>query len=80
MSAPYMPMMNDEGLLECPFCNSNDAYSDKNIHGYYVACSQCGCGTDELLHQASAVKSWNTRGGFVYSNADYEDINDEVRS
>lgn len=80
MSTPHMPMMNDEGLLECPFCNSNDAYSDKNIHGYYVACSQCGCGTDEWLHQASAVKSWNTRGGFVYSNADYEDINDEVRS
>lgn len=28
MSAPHMPMMNDEGLLECPFCGSNDAYSD----------------------------------------------------
>ncbi|EIH4118686.1 Lar family restriction alleviation protein [Escherichia coli] len=72
MTAPHMPMMNDEGLLECPFCGCNDAYNDKNIHGYYVACSQCGCGTDEWLHADSAVKSWNTRGGFTYKDSDFE--------
>lgn len=83
MTAPHMPMMNEEGLLECPFCGGSP-YEDSNEYdysiGYYVACKQCGCGTDEWPRQASAVKSWNTRGGFVYSNADYEDINDEVRS
>lgn len=77
MSAPHMPMMNDEGLLECPFCGGNDAYSDKNIHGYYVACSQCGCGTDECPHQASAVKSWNTRGGHLYTADDFNQAAEE---
>ena len=77
MTTPHMPMMNDEGLLECPFCGSNDAYNDKNIHGYYVACSQCGCGTDEWLHQASAVKSWNTRGGHIYTAEDFNQAAEE---
>jgi hypothetical protein len=40
------PMMNDDGLLECPFCGSNEAYKDNGDIGYYVACPQCGCGTD----------------------------------
>lgn len=72
MTAPHMPMMNDEGLLECPFCGDTHAYIDNDGPGaFYVACSQCGCGTDEWPHQASAVKSWNTRNGHLYTAEDF---------
>lgn len=30
MSAPHMPMMNDEMLLECPFCGDTHAYMDND--------------------------------------------------
>ena len=77
MTAPHMPMMNEEGLLECPFCGGNDAYIDKNTNGHYVACSQCGCGTDEWPNQASAVKSWNTRNGHLYTRDDFNQAAEE---
>lgn len=74
MSAPHMPMMNDEGLLECPFCDSNIAYKDFNesrmMHS--VSCGDCGCGTDEWLHEEGAVKSWNTRNGHLYTADDFK--------
>lgn len=80
MTAPHMPMMNDEGLLECPFCGGSP-YEDSNEYdysiGYYVACSQCGCGTDEWPHQASAVKSWNTRNGHLYTADDFNQAAEE---
>jgi hypothetical protein len=34
-------MMNDDGLLECPFCGSNEAYKDNGeermLHGAILA-------------------------------------------
>ena len=68
MSAPHMPMMNDEMLLECPFCGDTHAYMDNDGPGaFYVACSQCGCSTDQWLTHGKAVKSWNTRNGHPYT-------------
>ena len=34
MSAPHMPTMNEEGLLECPFCGSNEVklYDDDGMY------------------------------------------------
>ena len=80
MTAPYMPMMNVEGLLECPFCGSLEVYLSDELVLSHVFCSSCDVRTDDYLDTSMAVKAWNTRGGFVYSNADYEDINNEVRS
>lgn len=80
MSAPHMPMMNDEGLLDCPFCGGSP-YEDSNEYdysiGYYVACKQCGCGTDEWPRQASAVKAWNTRNGHLYTAGDFNQAAEE---
>lgn len=77
MTAPHMPMMNDEGLLECPFCGSNDAHNDKNIHVYYVACSQCGCSSDVHATKLAAATQWNTRGGHLYTADDFNQAAEE---
>lgn len=66
------PMMNDDGLLGCPFCGGVNPYLEKTGNDYFVACSQCGCGTDEWLQSESAVKSWNTRNGHLYTADDYK--------
>lgn len=80
MTVPHMPMMNEDGLLDCPFCGGNP-YEDSNEYdysiGYSVACSQCGCGTDEWPHQASAVKSWNTRNGHLYTADEFNQAAEE---
>lgn len=78
MSAPHMPMMNDEGLLECPFCGDTHAYTDNDGPGaFYVACSQCGCGTDQWPTYGKAVKSWNTRNGHLYTADDFNQMAEE---
>lgn len=74
------PMMNDDGLLECPFCGGENSMKDEDGQWHFVVCQDCGCRTDDWVVAATAIIKWNTRGGFVYSNSDYEDINDEVRS
>lgn len=66
------PMMNGDGLLECPFCGSNEAYADSSDIGYYVACPQCSCGTDGWFKPSLAMKSWNTRRGHLYTADDYK--------
>lgn len=67
------PMMNGDGLLACPFCNSNPYEDrDKADGGYFVACEQCGCSTDHWLKQETAIMKWNTRNGHLYTADDYK--------
>lgn len=72
MSAPHMPMMNDDGLLECPFCSSLEVYLSDELVLSHVYCSSCNVRTDDYLVASSAVKLWNTRGGFTYKDSDFE--------
>lgn len=65
------PMMNDDGMLECPFCNSQP-YHEKVDDGYFVACEQCGCSTDHWLKQEAAIMKWNTRNGHLHTADDYK--------
>lgn len=68
------PMMNEDGLLECPFCGSGDAYPDSDLNGkrHFVWCGNCGCGTGDRLNISSAVRKWNTRSGHLYTADDYK--------
>nr|DAF78384.1 MAG TPA: restriction alleviation protein [Caudoviricetes sp.] len=68
------PMMNDDGLLECPFCNSNDVYPDSDLEGkkHFIWCGNCGCGTGVRPNKSSAVRKWNTRNGHLYTADDYK--------
>lgn len=71
MTAPHMPMMNDEGLLECPFCGNSNVYADTNGKSYFVWCDNCGCGTGDRITVTSAVRKWNTRNGNMYTKQDF---------
>lgn len=66
------PMMNDDGLLECPFCGSDEAYECSNGGFRSVICNQCGCRTEWWLKPLVAVNSWNTRNGQLYTADDYK--------
>ncbi len=80
MTAPHMPMMNDEGLLECPFCGSPDVDCLEYDDGWHAECNECDARSKSCMGKMCAIRKWNTRRGFVYSDSDYEDINNEVRS
>lgn len=80
MSAPHTPMMNDEGLLCCPFCGGNKAYLEKSDKDYFVACEKCGCGTDDWLKPESAINAWNTRNGHLYTKADFAEKSWEMQN
>lgn len=69
-------VMNDEGLLACPFCG-NDAYFENDGSDHFVACEKCGCGTDDWLSKESAVKAWNTRKGHLWTVDDFKQMNAE---
>lgn len=59
--------MNDDGLLECPFCGRGDAYLSTSKSGWsHVACFDCGAGGDERSI-IRAKNSWNTRNGKLYT-------------
>lgn len=66
------PMMNDEGLLECPFCKSNTPSAFKDEGWHFVVCQDCGSRTEDWRQQEEAVKKWNTRGGHLYTADDYK--------
>lgn len=72
MTVPHMPMMNDEGLLECPFCGSMNVFSGNDGKHHYVWCDNCGCGTGYATSEESAVKKWNTREGNIYTEDDFK--------
>lgn len=52
--------MKDETLLPCPFCGGS-AYHEQNECGHFIACEQCGCGTDDWTKVDLAITSWNKR-------------------
>lgn len=69
------PMMNDIGLLECPFCGQlKDVfiYRMPTYGNYRVACGECE--TESGMHYSNddAVKAWNTRNGHLYTADDYK--------
>lgn len=78
MTAPHMPMMNEHGLLECPFCGSLDADCLEYDDGWHAECNECDARSKTCIDKTCAKRKWNTRGGFVYSKVDYKDINNEV--
>ena len=83
MSAPHMHMMNESGLLECPFCGQlNDVfiYRTKTHGNYRVACGECE--TESGIHYSndSAVKAWNTRNGHLYTKADFAEKSWEMQN
>lgn len=77
MTAPHMPMMNGEGLLKCPFCSSLEVYLSDELVLSHVYCSSCNVRTDDYLVASSAVKSWNTRGGHLYTTEDFNQSAEE---
>lgn len=77
MSAPHMPMMNNSGVLNCPFCGSDDAYPDTDGKRHFVWCGNCGCGTGPKLNRPAAIRKWNTRNGHLYTPEDYKQAGQE---
>lgn len=66
------PIMNDYGVLPCPFCDSDDVYPDTDGKRYFVECGYCGCGTGPRLNEPAALRKWNTRNGHLYTADDYK--------
>lgn len=72
MTAPHMPMMNELGLLECPFCGG-DPFTEKLSNGFAVECSDCNCSTGSRLSMVLAAYRWNTRNGHLWTKQDFAD-------
>ena len=67
------PMMNGDGLLECPCCASDDVYLVVSAGGWsYVECNSCLLKTEHGKSSEMAVKTWNTRNGHLYTAYDYK--------
>lgn len=79
MSAPHMPMMNDEGLLCCPFCGGSP-FTEKLSNGFAVECSDCSCTTGPRLSKVLAVYRWNHRNGHYYTKADFAEKSWEMQN
>ncbi|ANW46827.1 Lar-like restriction alleviation protein [Salmonella phage IME207] len=71
MSAPHMPMMNDEGLLECPFCGSGETTMDREGGLSQIVCLRCAIATDLYQQESFIIKKWNTRNGHLYTADDF---------
>lgn len=70
-------LMNDEKLLECPFCGSLEVYLFDELVLSHVHCSSCDVRTDDYLFASMAVRSWNTRGGHLYTADDFNQVAEE---
>lgn len=72
MSAPHMPMMNDEGLLECPCCASSNVFIDSDDDGWRaVICGVCELQTGRYRNDKFMKHLWNTRRGHLYTAEDF---------
>lgn len=82
MTAPHTPMMNDDGLLECPFCGEVDEVmigerlSGETIY-HLVVCGNCWCETGNHYQLDTAIEIWNTRGGHLYTAEDFNQAAEE---
>lgn len=72
MSAPHMPMMNDEGLLECERCGSMKVASFAVPRARWVECLDCGKASDGYFKLIAAFNDWNTRKGYLYTADDFK--------
>lgn len=66
------PMMGSNGLLECHDCGSIDVSPCVNGSVWIIECNDCGKKGDEYLRLCTAVRSWNTRDGCLYTVNDYK--------
>lgn len=72
MSAPHMPMMNNEGLLECAHCASLNVGIEIDDDGWsYIECHDCMIRTDGYRNGPSMRSTWNTRRGHLYTADDF---------
>lgn len=72
-----IPMMNGDGLLECPFCGSDDVSVVNGGILLHVECIQCNSKSDKYLRSGSAIKAWNTRKGHLWTVDDFKQMNAE---
>lgn len=78
-----IPMMNGEGLLECPFCDSSSAFVsvasdyDFSVAPKYQAICGCGVSTEFYSKRESVIKAWNTRKGHLWTVDDFKQMNAE---
>lgn len=77
MTAPHMPMMNDEGLLECPFCNSPDVDCLEYDDGWHAECNECDARSKACIDKMCATRKWNTRNGHLYTAGDFNQAAEE---
>lgn len=74
MTAPHMPMMNDEGLLECAHCSSLNVGVDSDDDGWaYIECHDCMIRTDGYRNPVLMWSVWNTRNGHLWTKQDFKD-------
>lgn len=66
------PIMNEEGLLDCPFCCSLRVELVKEYAWTFIHCAECGSRTDDWIKEENAVNKWNTRAGHLYTADDYK--------
>lgn len=66
------PMMSGNGLLECHDCGGLNVLPCAKASGWIIECNECGKKGDEYLRLCTAVKSWNTRNGHLYTADDYK--------
>lgn len=73
MTAPHMPMMNESGFLECPFCCSLRVEAVKDSVCTFIQCVECGSRSDDWFKKDTAVTKWNTRNGHLWTKQDFAD-------
>lgn len=78
MTVPHMPMMNEQGFLNCPFCGCDDVGIAIDEDGWeYIECGDCYCRTDAFHNRELMTKSWNTRNGHLYTAEDFNQVAEE---
>lgn len=70
-------LMNDEKLLECPFCGCDDVRVIDDGEWLHVECGDCFCRTDSYFCASTAMKKWNTRNGHLYTADDFNQAAEE---